>query len=589
MTPGDPRPQTSAILDPPPASAPLEPIHHLPLARTLSDAASSSAATGHSPGSKRKKNFKLGTKIDAWWSAVRTSFSAGTPDEERGSSSRRPSETNVTAVPHHALTRTSSQFARPSTPQSPGHALRNAASAHDLTRTRDHASISDPPQFVPTGALAPVSRAAAPLQPPATPFGKSSGSDSDGGGTAKPDTRRRNPHLSLNLGPSFNAMLASKDHPRGATGPAPQPGTDSSGSGSGSGIQAPSFFSPPRGPTTQPQQIASGLPTSTPGLTPGHPPMWDQTPGLVPVSSGLTAVAVRPEALKDATASANADFSMHTIRQQIRLRLVTAKENCDKELRKIIQGITAHVETEIHQRPEPLEGHEQFGDLESDYGGYVPVDFDSESEALADVDGEYEAPDSDGGTSRASSSRAHAIPSPSFSRPADLVRRKSINPVFRSDSPRRQSLVAPRNHHQRSRRPDLAAQAKGEKQPPRSGGSANSSRSNSRSRSPLPPQVRNFSNGSGSPAHSSRSDLVYGVDLAHSAFIVLLQDIITVATEILDTPILTLTARPGSCADYIQRVQRIGKAWDENPELACRGWYVQLLLAVAGLSRVAEW
>lgn len=80
-----------------------------------------------------------------------------------------------------------------------------------------------------------------------------------------------------------------------------------------------------------------------------------------------------------------------------------------------------------------------------------------------------------------------------------------------------------------------------------------------------------------------------GSSLAQSAFIVLLQEIITVATEILDTPISKLTARPGSCAEYILRVQQIGKAWDDNPELACRGWYVQLLLAVAGLSRVIEW
>jgi hypothetical protein len=68
-----------------------------------------------------------------------------------------------------------------------------------------------------------------------------------------------------------------------------------------------------------------------------------------------------------------------------------------------------------------------------------------------------------------------------------------------------------------------------------------------------------------------------------------LQEIITVATEILDTPINKLTARPGSCAEYIGKVQQIGEAWNENPELPCRGWYVQLLLAVAGLSRVVEW
>jgi serine/threonine-protein kinase RIM15 len=50
-----------------------------------------------------------------------------------------------------------------------------------------------------------------------------------------------------------------------------------------------------------------------------------------------------------------------------------------------------------------------------------------------------------------------------------------------------------------------------------------------------------------------------------------------------------LTAKPGMCVDFIRRVQKIGKAWDENPEWPCRGWYVSLLLAIAGLSRVVEW
>lgn len=60
------------------------------------------------------------------------------------------------------------------------------------------------------------------------------------------------------------------------------------------------------------------------------------------------------------------------------------------------------------------------------------------------------------------------------------------------------------------------------------------------------------------------------------------------ATEIQDTPVATLIARPGSCSEFIHRVQQIGKAWDENP-WPCRGWFVQLLLAVASLSRVVEW
>lgn len=59
---------------PPPARDSLE--------RTLSDVLSSTA-TGLSPGAKRKKNFKLGTKIDTWWSAVRTSFSVGSPEDRK--------------------------------------------------------------------------------------------------------------------------------------------------------------------------------------------------------------------------------------------------------------------------------------------------------------------------------------------------------------------------------------------------------------------------------------------------------------------------------------------------------------------------
>jgi hypothetical protein len=62
-----------------------------------------------------------------------------------------------------------------------------------------------------------------------------------------------------------------------------------------------------------------------------------------------------------------------------------------------------------------------------------------------------------------------------------------------------------------------------------------------------------------------------------------------VATEVLDTPWTALTAKPGLVAQFIHQVQKIGKAWDDNPEWPCRGWYVQLLLAIAGLSRVVEW
>jgi serine/threonine-protein kinase RIM15 len=68
-----------------------------------------------------------------------------------------------------------------------------------------------------------------------------------------------------------------------------------------------------------------------------------------------------------------------------------------------------------------------------------------------------------------------------------------------------------------------------------------------------------------------------------------LYDIIAVATDITDMSIQQLTAQPKVCESLVQRIQNIGKAWDEHPDWHGRNWYVQVLLAVASLSRVVEW
>lgn len=68
-----------------------------------------------------------------------------------------------------------------------------------------------------------------------------------------------------------------------------------------------------------------------------------------------------------------------------------------------------------------------------------------------------------------------------------------------------------------------------------------------------------------------------------------LYDIIGVATDVIDMSIQQLTATPKICESYVQRVQNIGKAWDEHPDWHGRNWYVQVLLAIASLSRVVEW
>ncbi len=68
-----------------------------------------------------------------------------------------------------------------------------------------------------------------------------------------------------------------------------------------------------------------------------------------------------------------------------------------------------------------------------------------------------------------------------------------------------------------------------------------------------------------------------------------LYEIIGVATDVVEMSISQLTAQPKICEQLVQRVQNIGKAWDEHPDWHGRNWYVQVLLAIASLSRVVEW
>lgn len=126
--------------------------------------------------------------------------------------------------------------------------------------------------------------------------------------------------------------------------------------------------------------------------------------------------------------------------------------------------------------------------------------------------------------------------------------------------------------------------------------SGQSSRSTSRSRSPLPPQTHHSSFSdtyapasaplSASANHRSSRILV---DDPIDPIMTTLYDVIGVATDIVDMSITQLTAQPKVCESLVQRVQNIGKAWDEHPDWHGRNWYVQVLLAVASLSRVVEW
>jgi serine/threonine-protein kinase RIM15 len=130
--------------------------------------------------------------------------------------------------------------------------------------------------------------------------------------------------------------------------------------------------------------------------------------------------------------------------------------------------------------------------------------------------------------------------------------------------------------------------SRGVPMPIRATHSGQSSRSTSRSRSPMPPSTQsNFLDNSTGPVNrrSSRLLLDDPVDPIMGA----LYELIGVATDVQDMSLSQLTTQPKLSELIVQRVQNIGKAWEEHPEWPGRNWYVQVLLAIASLSRVVEW
>lgn len=72
-------------------------------------------------------------------------------------------------------------------------------------------------------------------------------------------------------------------------------------------------------------------------------------------------------------------------------------------------------------------------------------------------------------------------------------------------------------------------------------------------------------------------------------FLAALQDLIVLATEVLDSSVNVLITNSGTCAELVQRLQKVGSKWDDNQEWPGREWYVDILMAVANLSRVLDW
>ncbi|KAL0577064.1 rim15, signal transduction response regulator [Marasmius crinis-equi] len=339
--------------------------------------------------------------------------------------------------------------------------------------------------------------------------------------------------------------------------------------------------------------------------------------------------------------------SMPFVRRHVTRRLKAAKAECDKELQRVTNNITAFFEERLKEgdyepdrdyrdRERDRDKDSQFGDTdtyrEHPYGfphselrsGLQSDDCSSDGgyEAEFEYHGRHSrqrgSPDDDLSlspvlTHACSHPHLYSASSSTSMSPGALRRQQtlpwdrplssSMSSSALSSSPASSTIMlpeAPLTRKQSNPTPSGSSWANQgapsrrlsrtihiPSRPPRSG---QSSRSTSRSRSPLPPISGHASFSdypSNAPSNRRASRIL--IDDPIDPIMTTLYELIGVATEIVDMSITQLTAQPKVCESLVQRVQDIGKAWEAHPDWHGRNWYVQVLLAVASLSRVVEW
>ncbi|EMD40808.1 response regulator receiver [Gelatoporia subvermispora B] len=339
--------------------------------------------------------------------------------------------------------------------------------------------------------------------------------------------------------------------------------------------------------------------------------------------------------------SSSNTVSMPFVRRHVTRRLKAAKAECDKELQRVTNSITAFFEERLrdgeHEQEVEREQREfeRERDRESQYGDHEPLreafvlqpnelhsalQFDEVSS-----EGGYEAEPEGGFHSRQRASfeeerteqhtLTHWSSSPglltasisstspsSLRRHSTLPRERPVNNIVSSpgtsspstsavNSPTPPEVISPRKlPPPSSQNNQWGSQGIASRRlsrtihiPTRPTRSGQSSRSTSRSRSPLP-----RSSYAESTMTNRRSSRIL-VDDPVDPIMTVLYEIIAVATDVTDMSLNQLMQNPKICEVWVQRVQNIGRTWDEHPDWHGRNWYVQVLLAIASLSRVVEW
>lgn len=361
-------------------------------------------ATKSSSSSSRKH---LGNKIEGWWKSVKNGFvseqsssssssskatsgarkvsqpTLHSGSSQASSSSRNLSLLSATQPPSHIRPTRRQDPSAPSSPivigfnpvsqrrtSPPAPTLRTATSNFDISSAaRSNLSLA-PPLLISRGPARPS------LPERATDFTSvgSFGSNQSEDGTAEPrnasdsgrstiESRRKQPHLSLKFErPSFELAV-----------PTDTSSTKDSGGGSRSTGSSGS---------QQKLQWASDQRSKEASI---KPLPWAQTPSplfAVPPDDGRPSSADDPN--KPSTTSQG--FNTAAMHREIKQRLMTQKEVCNKELRKIIHLITIFVEEKLQEVADPdprsestfeqllssaLDSQSDFGGDESDRGDFA--------------------------------------------------------------------------------------------------------------------------------------------------------------------------------------------------------------------------
>ncbi|KZT62948.1 hypothetical protein CALCODRAFT_552399 [Calocera cornea HHB12733] len=370
-----------------------------------------------------------------------------------------------------------------------------------------------------------------------------------------------------------------------------------------------------------PLQMSAGSPPiapinySVPSSTANSPSPNAPTPASTPAAP----LGTSPSASQMSSASHPSYIQRH-----FRRRLQASKQACDTELKKVIHAVTAYVEHSLRAQHEAEWEEEEESRIRDDLltAESTSDDAGDESDAGGGLRRKKKISNThrhrrsfllSSGTKLPSIGTSTALAIPGTS--ATHVPQGATPAPGPSTSPVRMSASSSPTHSwskgsnpvtrraSRSRRytlsPPLPATVPGSVPPPLPLApvpgsiplptSLNPSRasSRSRSRSPLPSTAR-----ARSPIGSPTSEYPPSESGAPKLdFISTLRDLVSLSTTLVEMPLSTLTSpsSPHALSEIVQNVQALGKAWDLRPDWHGRGWYVQVLLAVASLSRVVEW